>query len=145
MTATRTLILPDRQYADYCFENNPCRATTPEKLYREFCNREPVRSLRILLYCPANWLKTFEHAGESEAAFAARHCMIRPPPAGMSPHSARASSPHPDRKAKITSRGRIGRSTSAGAAPAGAASGLAVAASAGAPPVAGDAAALTAF
>src|ERR1700722_5355614 len=122
-------------------ENNPCRGTAPEKLYLEIADREPLRSFRVLLYCPANWLKTFEHAGESAAACVARHSMMRPPPAGTPAHSARTSWPQADLKTKITSRGRIGRSTSAGAAaPAGAASGMAVAASAGAP-----LAALTAF
>jgi len=92
------------------------------------------------IYCPANWLKTLEQAGESEAACAARHCMIRPPPGGTSLQSARASSPHPDLSTKITSRGRIGRSTSAAAGAAtGVVAGSAVAASDGAAPAAGAA------
>jgi hypothetical protein len=56
----------------------------------------------------------------------------------MPAQSARTSPPHADRKTNNSSRGRIGRNTSAGAA-AGAAPGLAVAAVAGAPPAAGAA------
>jgi hypothetical protein len=35
---------------------------------------------RSEIYRAANWLRTSLQAGEREAAFVARHCMIRPPP-----------------------------------------------------------------
>src|ERR1700674_2484649 len=93
------------------------------------------QSTRVI-YCAANWVRTSLHAGEREAALVARHCTMRPPPGATLPQSARTSPPHADLKTNNSSRGRIGRSTSTGAA-AGAAPGLAVAAAAGSAPVAG--------
>lgn len=81
---------------------------------------------RLALHCAANWPRTSLHAGESEAAWVARQRTIRPPPGASPPHSERTSPPHADRSTRSSSRGRIGRSTSAGAA--GAAPGLAAAA-----------------
>ncbi len=86
------------------------------------------------IYC-ANEPNMSWHSGESDAACAARHCTMRPPPGGTSPHSARTSPPQAERNTNSTSRGRIGRNTNGAAA--GAASGAAVAASVAAPPCAG--------
>src|SRR5271155_1590692 len=61
----------------------------------------------------ANWPSTSLHAGESEAACVARHSMMRPPPGSTPGQSARTSPPQADRNTNSTSRGRIGRSTSA--------------------------------
>src|SRR4051794_14674770 len=77
-------------------------------------------------------------AGDSEAAWVARHCTMRPPPGATPAHSERTSAPHAERTTNNSSRGRIGRSTSGGAA--GAAAAVAVAA----PAAAGDAAPLAA-
>src|ERR1700754_1711659 len=81
----------------------------------------------------ANDAKTSLHAGESDPAFDARHCTIRPPPGGTPPHSARTSPPHADRRTNSCSRGRIGRS----AMVAGAAAGVAPRAAGGRAPAAG--------
>src|SRR6202451_3878360 len=87
-----------------------------------------------LAYCAENWPSTSEHAGDSEADCVARHSMMRPPPGGTPAHSVRTSPPQAERNTNRISRGRIGRSTSAGAgAAAGAATVSALAAAAGAP------------
>src|ERR1700685_761376 len=98
-----------------------------------------------LAYCAENWPSTSEHAGDSEADCVARHSMMRPPHGGTPAHSVRTSPPQAERNTNRISRGRIGRSTSAGA---GAAADPALAAAAGTLPAAGAApppTALTAF
>src|ERR1700675_337631 len=90
-----------------------------------------------VIYCAANWARTSLQAGEREAAWVARHRAMRPPPGATPPQSERTSPPHADLTTNNSSRGRIGRSTSAGA---GAAAGLVVVAVAEAAPAAGDAA-----
>src|SRR5271169_3541202 len=65
------------------------------------------------VHCAENWVRTSLHAGESEAACVARHSMMRPPPGSTPGQSARTSPPQADRNTNSTSRGRIGRSTSA--------------------------------
>jgi hypothetical protein len=67
-------------------------------------------SRRGASYRAANWDRTSLHAGESCAALVARHCTIRPPPAGTPPQIVRTSAPHADRSTNSSSRGRQQRS-----------------------------------
>src|SRR6185312_3742961 len=93
-----------------------------------FVARENRCTLFRIMRYRANCASTSLQAGESADACEARHCMIRPPPAGTPPHSVRTSPPQADRNTNNSSRGSIGRSTIAvGAAGA--------AAAAGAPPL----------
>ena len=54
--------------------------------------------------------------GDNVAALAARQRAMRPPPGSIAPHNARASAPQAALTILISSIGRNGRSTSAGAA-----------------------------
>src|ERR1700751_4238356 len=62
--------------------------------------------------------------------------MIRPPPGATPPQRARTSAPQAERKTNSSSRGNIGRNTSAGAAAGAAAAGAPATAGAAAAPVA---------
>lgn len=81
------------------------------------------------VYGAANCTNTCLQAGEIEAAWFARHCMMRPPPGATPPQTPRTSPLQADLNTNSSSRGSIGRSLKAGAsaAAAGAAPGLAVA------------------